>query len=82
MGCRVEPAMEPQGASGRAYLVMADAAVEIVWGLHFAGMVASCSDCNASHRLTNRDELDVWAREHWLMEHPWAERVRVVHVID
>ena len=61
---------------------MADAAVEIVWGLHFAGMMASCSDCNASHRVTDRAELEVWAREHWLTEHPWAERVRVVHVID
>ena len=35
-----------------------------------------------THRVTDRAELDVWAREHWLTEHPWAERVRVVHVID
>ena len=83
MGCRVEPATEPQGSLGlRILAAMADAAVEIVWGLHFAGLMASCSDCDASHRVTDRAELDAWAREHWLMEHPWAERVRVVHVID
>ena len=49
---------------------MADAAVEIVWGLHFAGMMAQCSDCDATHRVTDRAELDAWAREHWLTEHP------------
>ena len=53
-----------------------------MWGLHFAGMMAQCSDCDTTYRVTNRDELDAWAREHWLLEYPWAERVRVVHVID
>ena len=61
---------------------MADAVVEIVWGLHFAGMMAQCSDCDTTYRVTNRDELDAWAGDHWLTEHPWAKRVRVVHVID
>ena len=70
------------GLGLRILAAMADAAVEIVWGLHFAGMMAQCSDCNATHRVTNRDDLDAWARDHWQAEHPWAVRVRVVHVID
>ena len=66
-------------------LVMADSVVEIVWGLHFAGLVASCSDCDASHRVTDRAEfgrVGAWAREPWLMEHPWAVRAIVVHGIE
>ena len=26
-------------------------------------------------------DVDAWAREHWLTVHPWAERVRVVRVV-
>lgn len=61
---------------------MVDAVCEITWGLHFEGLVAECSDCDATHQVTDRAELDKWAREHWLNVHPWAARVRVVRVMD
>ena len=61
---------------------MADAVCEITWGLTYEGLVAECSDCTATHRVTDRGDLDAWARDHWQMEHPWAERVRVVRVMD
>ena len=41
-------------------------------------LVALCGDCDTSYEVTDRAELDGWAREHWLTTHPWAERVRVV----
>ena len=36
---------------------------------------------DTSYWVTDRAELDGWAREHWLTVHPWAERVRVVRVV-
>ena len=27
-------------------------------------------------------DVDAWARAHWLTVHPWAERVRVVRVVS
>ena len=53
-------------------------------GARASPKVVSCalSDCDTAYRVTDRAELDAWAREHWLTAHPWAVRVRVVHVID
>ena len=54
---------------------------EITWGLQNRRLVARCADCDTSYEVTDRAELDGWAREHWLTTHPWAERVRVVLVV-
>ena len=73
--------LEPLHIWPRYRAVVVDAVCEITWGLHFSGLVAECSDCDATHRVTDRAELDAWAREHWLNAHPWAARVRVVRVM-
>ena len=33
------------------------------------------ADRDMTYEVTDRVELDSWAREHWLTVHPWAERV-------
>ena len=70
-----EPRSTPSG------VVTTAAVCEITWGLQDGGLLARCADCDKSHQVTDRAELDDWAREHWLTTHPWAERVRVVRVM-
>ena len=56
---------------------------EITWGFRNESLMAWCADCEATTlvlELPNQD-VDAWAREHWLTDHPRAERVRVVRVM-
>ena len=64
-------------------VVMADSVCEITWGLLDGALAAWCSDCDETARVLQLPDQDVdaWAREHWLTVHPWAERVRVVRVV-
>ena len=62
---------------------MAGSVCEITWGLLDGALGAWCSDCTETAlvlQLPDQD-VDAWAREHWLTVHPWAERVRVVRVV-
>ena len=54
---------------------------EINWGLQNRRLVVRCADCDTTYEVTDRAELDGWAREHWLTVHPWAERARVVRAV-
>lgn len=61
---------------------MAEPVCEVTWGLHYEGLVAECSDCTDTHTVTTREDLDAWADAHRKAAHPWAERVRIVRVMD
>ena len=54
---------------------------EITWGLLDGALVAECADCDETCEFIDRADMEAWAQEHWLTEHPWAERVRVVRVV-
>lgn len=57
---------------------------DITWGLRSGALTAWCADCDTTAPVLELPDQDVdaWAREHWLTEHPWAERVRVVRVMN
>ena len=56
---------------------------DITWGLRNGTLMAWCADCDTTAPVLELPDQDVdtWAREHWLTEHPWAERVRVVRIV-
>ena len=64
-------------------VVMPASVCEITWGLLDGALAAECADCDETALVLQLPDQDVntWAREHWLTVHPWAERVRVVRVM-
>ena len=37
---------------------------------------------DTSYWVTDRADLEGWAKAYWMTVHPWAERVRVVRVVS
>ena len=58
------------------------AAVQVNWGISDAGLAASCSDCGTTHMISSQAEAKAWAEQHRRSQHPTAQRVTVVRIID
>lgn len=56
--------------------------VKSLWGVALRKVGGGVLRLRRDHQVTVQADLDAWAREHWLNARPWAERVRVVRVMD